>query len=117
MSTKKLKPGMRAWSWASENGTYYIFSCTLIQLKKDWRCSWKSWEYKTDNNQIASQMENLMYPSFAAAKQALVEYLKDLYLMKRASLRSIINRMNDTVKELDDYEDALESAERLEEPK
>jgi len=117
MSTKKLKPGMRAWSWARENGNYYIFSCTLIQLKKDWRYSWKSWEYKTDNNQIASQMEMLMYPSFAVAKQALVEHLKDICLMKKASLRSIISSMNNTVKELYDSEDALESAERLKEPK
>ena len=58
-----------------------------------------------------------MYPSFAAAKRALVEHLKDICLMKRASLRSIISSMNNTVKELDDYEDALESAERLEEHK
>lgn len=116
MRTKKLKPGMKAWSWdRNDNGDFYIFSCTLIQLTKEWNCSWQSWEYKTEDNKIDHQMDVLMYPSFATAKTALIKHLHDLIDLKRMAIRSELKELNANMKELDIYEDSLKDVEQLEE--
>ena len=116
MRTKKLKPGMKAWSWArNDNGDFYIFSCTLIQLTKKWNCSWQSWEYKTEDNKIEHQMDVLMYPSFVIAKKALIKHLHELIDLKRMAILSALKEMNAHMEDLDLYENDLKDVEQLEE--
>ena len=115
MRAKKLKPGARAWSYASNSRGYYIYSVTLIQRVKKWNCSWIDWEFKTDSGRVESQMETLMFPSFLACKKALIKHLHDLIDMKQASMRSAIKELEKSAAQLTDYNCELKKVEQLEE--